>query len=260
MGTSLKVQPFSMLPNLVPRTGCPRLLLNLDPAGTIGMNITRSGVPSSGQAGGAHPDSDEEEEEGFVDDVVHLGACDDSVRQLCDLLGWRDELERVWKEVGGGDSVSPVPANPKGQEAAAADDIDIITNTLGSMEMKDRPAEGEENARKPLGAPTGASPIFPHHQPGEDEGVSGVQHVKDNSVEKAMEKIVSDMRVALSNSPKTKQNAQGGGDDFTHVPAYSLEDFGPRDENDQPRAVVAAPAPDAIHIMRGDGHAANEAS
>ena len=35
MGTSLKVHPFATLTQLVPE-GCPRVLINLDPAGDIG--------------------------------------------------------------------------------------------------------------------------------------------------------------------------------------------------------------------------------
>ena len=42
MGTSLKVHPFAMLPNLVPSTGCVRLLLNLEPAGNIGAFSPRA--------------------------------------------------------------------------------------------------------------------------------------------------------------------------------------------------------------------------
>lgn len=79
MGTSLKVHPFAILPNLVPES-CPRLLLNLEPAGDIG---DRS------------------------DDVVHLGDCDTSVRTLCDLLGWRSELEKLWKDSDAGEFSEP---------------------------------------------------------------------------------------------------------------------------------------------------------
>jgi hypothetical protein len=210
MGTSLKVHPFALLPNLVPSHGCPRLLLNLEPAGNIGISLRqgprkvlqvvnpsdpttpqaspspspdqREGSPPSAArhrdpvsvpqgtetvvdndpAGGAHDldrqspaeaaqartnanvnvkqkedaipggapldsedhdaqwdedeyeegDEDEDEDDDdewgedelggvWLDDVLHLGQCDRSVRELCDLLGWRDELERIWKEGGG---------------------------------------------------------------------------------------------------------------------------------------------------------------
>jgi NAD-dependent histone deacetylase SIR2 len=35
------------------------------------------------------------------DDVIVLGDCDAGVRKLVDALGWRDELEEMWFEVGG---------------------------------------------------------------------------------------------------------------------------------------------------------------
>ena len=72
MGTSLKVHPFATLTNLVPES-CPRVLINLDPAGDIGTR---------------------------ADDVVLLGKTDDVVRDLCKELGeeWVDELDALWKE------------------------------------------------------------------------------------------------------------------------------------------------------------------
>ncbi|KAF7792609.1 hypothetical protein EIP86_003705 [Pleurotus ostreatoroseus] len=72
MGTSLKVHPFATLTQLVPE-GCPRVLVNLDPAGDIGTR---------------------------PDDVVLLGKSDDIVRELCKELGqdWVDELDALWKE------------------------------------------------------------------------------------------------------------------------------------------------------------------
>ncbi|OBZ71190.1 NAD-dependent protein deacetylase hst2-1 [Grifola frondosa] len=70
IGTSLKVHPFASLTSLVPM-GCPRVLINLDPAGDIGSR---------------------------PDDVVLLGKCDDVVRDLCRELGWEQELDKAWAE------------------------------------------------------------------------------------------------------------------------------------------------------------------
>ncbi|KAF8603240.1 SIR2-domain-containing protein [Ceratobasidium sp. AG-I] len=67
MGTSLAVHPFARLPELV-SDRCPRVLMNMEVVG----NFNRA------------------------DDVVHLAPCDDAVRELADLLGWRDELEAEW--------------------------------------------------------------------------------------------------------------------------------------------------------------------
>ncbi|CAE6397113.1 unnamed protein product [Rhizoctonia solani] len=69
IGTSLTVHPFARLPEMV-SDRCPRALLNMEPAGNFGR----------------------------ADDVVHLAPCDDAVRELCDLLGWREELENLWSE------------------------------------------------------------------------------------------------------------------------------------------------------------------
>jgi len=69
MGTSLQVQPFSMLPTLA--ENCPRLLINLDPVGDFG---TRS------------------------DDVLCLSECDVAVQKLCELLGWTRDLNRLIEE------------------------------------------------------------------------------------------------------------------------------------------------------------------
>ncbi|KAL1982598.1 hypothetical protein VTN96DRAFT_1184 [Rasamsonia emersonii] len=74
MGTSLVVHPVAGLPGLV-REGVPRVLVNREKVGSIG---------------------------GRPDDVCILGDCDDGVRQLADALGWREELEALWREVGGG--------------------------------------------------------------------------------------------------------------------------------------------------------------
>lgn len=73
MGTSLSVQPFALLPELVGEN-TPRVLFNRDQVGSLG---TRS------------------------DDVLVLDDCDAGIRKLADLLGWREELEDEWRHVIG---------------------------------------------------------------------------------------------------------------------------------------------------------------
>lgn len=73
MGTSLMVQPFASLPGFA-REGVPRVLINKEAVGDLGCRL---------------------------DDVLVLGDCDTGVRKLADALGWRDELEQLWLEVGG---------------------------------------------------------------------------------------------------------------------------------------------------------------
>ncbi|KAI0632356.1 DHS-like NAD/FAD-binding domain-containing protein [Trametes polyzona] len=68
IGTSLATQPLASLATLVPQS-CPRVLINMDFAGDIGMRS---------------------------DDVLLLGRCDDVVRDLCRELGWEAALEHEW--------------------------------------------------------------------------------------------------------------------------------------------------------------------
>jgi len=69
MGTSLTVHPFATLPSMV-NTDCPRVLINLQPAGNIGDK---------------------------KNDVVLLGKCDEVVRDLCKELGWEEDLLKMWE-------------------------------------------------------------------------------------------------------------------------------------------------------------------
>ncbi|KXN82421.1 NAD-dependent protein deacetylase hst2-1 [Leucoagaricus sp. SymC.cos] len=70
MGTSLTVYPFARLATLV-NNDCPRVLVNLERVGDFASR---------------------------PDDVLLLGKCDDMIRELCQELGWEDELDRLWKE------------------------------------------------------------------------------------------------------------------------------------------------------------------
>ncbi len=69
MGTSLKVAPVSLIPEMV-NTKTPRVLLNRELVG----DFVPPGV------------------EGNYRDVFEEGDCDDSVRKLCSFLGWEEEL------------------------------------------------------------------------------------------------------------------------------------------------------------------------
>lgn len=68
MGTSLTVHPFASLTSIVPPS-CPRILINLQRAGDIGRR---------------------------PNDVVILQECDSAVWELCEELGWTEELKRLW--------------------------------------------------------------------------------------------------------------------------------------------------------------------
>ncbi|KAH6980967.1 DHS-like NAD/FAD-binding domain-containing protein [Ilyonectria sp. MPI-CAGE-AT-0026] len=73
IGTSLSVYPFAGLPEMT-MPGKPRVLFNMQRVGQIGNR---------------------------ADDVTELGSCDAGIRKLADELGWRDELEQLWREVVG---------------------------------------------------------------------------------------------------------------------------------------------------------------
>lgn len=85
MGTSLTVQPFASLPSFVGE-GTPRVLINLERAGSLGSR---------------------------PDDVLLLEDCDAGVRKLADALGWGQELEELWE------STNPDKAERDRQEDAA---------------------------------------------------------------------------------------------------------------------------------------------
>ncbi|KAF5344878.1 hypothetical protein D9758_011565 [Tetrapyrgos nigripes] len=86
IGTSLTVYPFAGLA-LYP---CPRALINLDLVGDFG-------------------------EREDPDDFVLLGKCDDIIRELCEELGWEDELLKLWEEAKG----SVEDLEERGREAEA---------------------------------------------------------------------------------------------------------------------------------------------
>jgi len=88
MGSSLKVYPFAALPGRA-RQGAARVLINNERAGGIG---------------------------GRADDVLLLGGCDEGVRKLAKELGWAEELEEVWRLVGGGSGDKKVEAEAERSE------------------------------------------------------------------------------------------------------------------------------------------------
>mmetsp|Transcript_18895 Transcript_18895/g.44466 ORF Transcript_18895/g.44466 Transcript_18895/m.44466 type:complete len:324 (-) Transcript_18895:384-1355(-) len=72
LGTSLQVAPVSMIPDRVKRS-TRRVLINREKVGTF---------PSRQ----------------FKEDLVELDECDESIRQVAQLLGWRKELEELYAQ------------------------------------------------------------------------------------------------------------------------------------------------------------------
>lgn len=83
MGTSLAVHPFAGLIDYV-QPHVPRLLVNREKAGEAVFGGGLLGQ-QKGFTFGA----------GNYRDALYLGDCDDGVRQLCELLGWQQELDAL---------------------------------------------------------------------------------------------------------------------------------------------------------------------
>jgi len=71
MGTSLTVHPFASLAQMADRRTCQRVLINLERVGDLGKRSS---------------------------DTVFLGDCDAVIRELCEELGWSEELDKAWAE------------------------------------------------------------------------------------------------------------------------------------------------------------------
>ena len=103
MGTSLTVQPFASLPSFV-REQTPRILINLERVGGLG---------------------------GRADDVLLLGDCDDGVRKLADALGWREELEELWKKTTPSEEVRKEQEAPrKTRDEKLEDEVEKLTQDI----------------------------------------------------------------------------------------------------------------------------------
>ncbi|KAI5119048.1 hypothetical protein M0805_005914 [Coniferiporia weirii] len=122
MGTSLTVHPFASLTELVP-DGCPRLLLNLDHVGGWGSR---------------------------VNDVACLMPCDRAVRELCSLLGWKDELEELWAET----DLSPKEVRETGEEVGGTlpgrQEVSEESKDAAEAKLEDDPKNkpGDSEAKK----------------------------------------------------------------------------------------------------------------
>ncbi|CAK1583406.1 unnamed protein product [Parnassius mnemosyne] len=83
MGSSLEVQPFASLIDMVPEW-CPRLLINRERAGVRSPLLRMWGLAGAGL-----------QLDGGLRDVARLGDCDDGCRDLAQRLGWAEDLEAL---------------------------------------------------------------------------------------------------------------------------------------------------------------------
>jgi NAD-dependent histone deacetylase SIR2 len=189
MGTSLQVHPFAGLPNMAEEE-TPRVLFNLEQVGSFGTR---------------------------ADDVMVLGDCDTGVRRLAEELGWRDELEKAWRELVGDEEAERQLQGATKRVVALHDEVSKLAdeveevlhigeNESGSgQETKDtRPdhetpaagatedAEGGQGTGKGP-APNTAEPIV---EPPEDKtNPSGSGHAENQSSAERGDKTVSDGNV-----------------------------------------------------------------
>ncbi|XP_046971240.1 NAD-dependent protein deacetylase sirtuin-2-like [Vanessa cardui] len=84
LGSSLEVQPFASLIDMVP-DWCPRLLINREKAGVKSPLLRLWGLMSEG----LNLDGSS------IRDIARLGDCDDGCLELADKLGWGDELRAL---------------------------------------------------------------------------------------------------------------------------------------------------------------------
>lgn len=120
IGTSLTVQPFANLPDQV-HDDCPRVLFNLEQAGTLGT---------------------------WPDDVLWLGDCNAGISTLADHLGWLDELNEMWRDIVGDDEADKQLADVMERKKQMMQDIDELSKRLANSSLEDNNRNGESNGGK----------------------------------------------------------------------------------------------------------------
>ncbi|KAF7314631.1 NAD-dependent protein deacetylase [Mycena kentingensis (nom. inval.)] len=133
MGTSMTVHPFA---GLAERTGpnCPRVLVNLDRVGGIGRRPK---------------------------DTVLLGKCDAIVLELCQALGWEEELNALWakteiKTTGEGEEEAD------GEEAEAENLVETITDAIErQLNLGDGEAVAKKESEDDVPTATTSTPAEP---------------------------------------------------------------------------------------------------
>ncbi|TFB01093.1 NAD-dependent protein deacetylase hst2-1 [Trichoderma ghanense] len=117
IGTSLTVYPFASLPEMA-RKETPRVLFNMEKVGSLG---SRS------------------------DDVLELGACDDGIRKLAELLGWTDELHDHWRNLVGDEEADRQLRSQMARDEEIEDELQKLTGDIETILQLERDEdEGEE--------------------------------------------------------------------------------------------------------------------
>ncbi|KAG0667254.1 Sir2 histone deacetylase Hst2 [Rhodotorula mucilaginosa] len=171
VGTSLTVGPFNSLMHRVP-SSCPRLLINLESVGEIEHPHSSIGFDFEGKSGKP------------IRDVRKLAKADEAFEELCELLGWADELRAVreegWRALDGdapaGRAAEETPEERQKEVLAAVDaklepkaaepeqdqdrDVDALAQAVSEVELNNpeaRPPAGvdetDERKKEEMEAP-----------------------------------------------------------------------------------------------------------
>lgn len=117
IGTSLTVFPFASLPDMA-REGAPRVLFNMERVGQIGSR---------------------------ADDVMELGPSDDGIRKLAELLGWTDELEKLWRGTVGDKEADRQHMSQKKHDEEVEDEVEKLAEGIDAVLGFDTAEDEDEN-------------------------------------------------------------------------------------------------------------------
>ncbi|KAF4617784.1 hypothetical protein D9613_006168 [Agrocybe pediades] len=162
MGTSLTVQPFASLADMVKDT-CPRVLINIDRVGNLGS---------------------------MPDDVVLLGKCDEIVRDLCKELGWEEDLDRLWSETAES-VISDAIGETKAEVPASTSPVPPTKEPEEDLKKSDAMKKIEEElARLDLQAESEAveERLAEYERDLEEEAEKAKETIQDKEVENAPQK------------------------------------------------------------------------
>ncbi|KAL8408243.1 hypothetical protein RB594_006878 [Gaeumannomyces avenae] len=234
IGTSLSVYPFAGLADMVP-AGVPRLLLNK-------QRVHRVGDRS--------------------DDVVEIGPCDDGVRRLADLLGWRDELEALWRSVVGDKEAD----RQLGRAAEGPPDLDEEVRKLTEgvetglklveTQSAEKKGENEPNAEQNVQTENNAGVVSKH----EDQGpgaLSAIPVTEDKTGDLTVKTNQADDGSASSSAD---QNTQPARDDLANTASqHETEAIQVTDSGDQNASTATPSAAAGSESLKENNHPAKEA-
>ncbi|KAI1392497.1 NAD-dependent deacetylase sirtuin-2 [Hypoxylon trugodes] len=204
MGTSLQVHPFASLPQRAAE-GVPRVLFNLERVGDLGTR---------------------------ADDVLVLGSCDSGVRKLADELGWRGELESMWRGMVGEKEADRQVSNPQ-MEGAIRDEVEELIEDVedkldiseGSDDEPDANVGKQEKGLAEDGAPGGSDSTARATQT--DTANADASKLVDESVESRAQDTEKQEQGASAQEEGQEDKTEEVGDSR---PPLSYEPVGPTAE------------------------------